>query len=525
MAYALYRNYRPKKFSELIGQDDIVRTLRNQVASGRVGQAYLFTGIRGTGKTTLARILAKAVNCLQIRDGEPCGECEICRGIDNGTILDITEIDAASNNGVDNIRELRDETAYVPNEANYRVYIIDEVHMLSPQAFNALLKTLEEPPEHVKFILATTEIHRVPATILSRCQRFDLKRISIKDISGYLLKVAGQINVELEEEAAVIIAQHADGAMRDALSILDTCVSMEDRVDIGTVRRLFGSSESEYLFRISAAAADGDAGELLKEIDILYMDSLNPASITAELLRHYRNILVTLTGNLSLLDNLAPEYVEQYSKTAVRYTQARVIEILKRLKELAGLLPSAVDKRLQLEICMIELCADPGIKSGRQKETAASMTAEPAVAEPAGKESAGVPEPSADSGNRTKKEPEAIAQRKVSASDRLFEEWPRVKEELASLYPAINAFLSNSVAYISDTHILIDCDDFAKKNIRDNKSYAECIKNAILKTTGINLPIGPYIPAVPEKQTEKKENNLELLSQRAKELGIPVEII
>ena len=226
MYRALYRKWRPQRFEDVVAQRGIVTALRNQVASGRVGHAYLFTGVRGTGKTTCAKIFAKAVNCLHPKDGDPCGECEICKGIDNGSILDVVEMDAASNNGVDDIRDLRDETAYTPSACHYKVYIIDEVHMLSTAAFNALLKTLEEPPAHVIFILATTEIQKVPATILSRCQRYDFTRIGPEDIAQRVEYIAGQEGLELTTDGAELISRLADGAMRDALSILDTCAGL-----------------------------------------------------------------------------------------------------------------------------------------------------------------------------------------------------------------------------------------------------------------------------------------------------------
>ena len=231
MYRALYRKWRPQRFEDVVGQRAIVTALKNQITAGRVGHAYLFTGVRGTGKTTCAKIFAKAVNCLHPEGGDPCGECEICKGIDNGSLLDVVEMDAASNNGVDDIRDLRDETAYTPSACQYKVYIIDEVHMLSTAAFNALLKTLEEPPAHVIFILATTEIQKVPATILSRCQRYDFTRIGPEDIARRVEYIAGEEKLELTSDGAELIARLADGALRDALSILDTCagVTAKDR--------------------------------------------------------------------------------------------------------------------------------------------------------------------------------------------------------------------------------------------------------------------------------------------------------
>ena len=252
MYRALYRKWRPQRFEDVVGQRAIVTALKNQITAGRVGHAYLFTGVRGTGKTTCAKIFAKAVNCLHPEGGDPCGKCEICKGIDNGSLLDVVEMDAASNNGVDDIRDLRDETAYTPSACQYKVYIIDEVHMLSTAAFNALLKTLEEPPAHVIFILATTETPKVPATILSRCQRYDFTRIGPEDIARRVEYIAGEEKLELTSDGAELIARLADGALRDALSILDTCAGVTAKIGADVVRRMAGVTDRSYLFPVSA---------------------------------------------------------------------------------------------------------------------------------------------------------------------------------------------------------------------------------------------------------------------------------
>ena len=266
MYRALYRKWRPQRFEDVVGQRAIVTALKNQITAGRVGHAYLFTGVRGTGKTTCAKIFAKAVNCLHPVNGDPCGECEICKGIDNGSLLDVVEMDAASNNGVDDIRDLRDETAYTPSACQYKVYIIDEVHMLSTAAFNALLKTLEEPPAHVIFILATTEIQKVPATILSRCQRYDFTRIGPEDIARRVEYIAGEEKLELTSDGAELIARLADGALRDALSILDTCAGVTAKIDADVVRRMAGVTDRSYLFQISDALEAQDAAAALAQL-------------------------------------------------------------------------------------------------------------------------------------------------------------------------------------------------------------------------------------------------------------------
>lgn len=249
---ALYRKFRPITFSEIVGQEHITRTLRNQIIAGRVGHAYLFNGGRGTGKTSAAKILARAINCLNPKDGEPCNECEICKGAINGSLTDIVEMDAASNNSVEDIRSIREEVNFLPTKAKYRVYIIDEVHMLSTGAFNALLKTLEEPPEHVKFILATTEPQKLPATILSRCQRFDFKKISNENIIKRLNIVCEKSNIEITKEALNIIAVLSEGAMRDALSILERCIQDgENKIDEDKIKDLVGIPKITYIHQLT----------------------------------------------------------------------------------------------------------------------------------------------------------------------------------------------------------------------------------------------------------------------------------
>ena len=290
MYQALYRKYRPKNFDEVVGQEHITSVLKQEIASGRIGHAYLFTGTRGTGKTSCSKIIAKAVNCPHQQDGNPCGVCDICRGIDDGSILDVTEIDAASNNGVDNIRQLREEANFTPAVTNYRVYIIDETHMLSTGAFNALLKIMEEPPEHVIFILATTEVQKVPVTILSRCQRYDFARITADDIAGRLRYVAEQEKIDLDPNAAQLIGRLADGAMRDALSILDTCAGVDNKVDEALVRRMAGVTDRGYLFEISDAIAARDSVAALEKISALRQQSVDMRRLCMELAGHYRNL-------------------------------------------------------------------------------------------------------------------------------------------------------------------------------------------------------------------------------------------
>lgn len=259
MYQVLYRKWRPQTFEDVSGQPQVTVTIKNELKNGRVNHAYLFTGSRGTGKTTCAKILAKAVNCLDPVDGNPCGKCENCIGIDNGNILDVVEMDAASNRKIDDIRSIIDEAQFTPAKAKYRVYIIDEVHMLTNEAFNALLKTLEEPPKHVVFILATTEVHKLPATILSRCQRFDFHRIAPEDISSRLTYVAQQENVEITNEATMLISAIADGALRDALSLMDRCIGISNQIDAKIVRDAAGLAQKDYLFDLARCCINNPA--------------------------------------------------------------------------------------------------------------------------------------------------------------------------------------------------------------------------------------------------------------------------
>ena len=358
MYRALYRKWRPQRFEDVVGQRAIVAALKNQVAAGRVGHAYLFTGVRGTGKTTCAKIFAKAVNCLDPQNGDPCGQCAVCRGIDDGSILDVVEMDAASNNGVDDIRDLRDETAYTPSTCRYKVYIIDEVHMLSTAAFNALLKTLEEPPAHVIFILATTEIQKVPATIRSRCQRYDFTRISPEDIAGRVSQVAGAEGLALTEGAAGLIARLADGALRDALSILDTCAGVTGQIDEDVVRRMAGVTDRSYLFRMSDALAARDAASALAELAALRQQSVDVKRLTEELIAHYRSLmLAALPGGRELLSGVSPEEEDLYLAKGPALGQREAVRAIRALGGALEHMARGSDQRIELELALFNLTA------------------------------------------------------------------------------------------------------------------------------------------------------------------------
>ena len=383
MYRALYRKWRPQRFEDVVGQRAIVTALKNQITANRVGHAYLFTGVRGTGKTTCAKIFAKAVNCLHPVNGDPCGECEICKGIDNGSILDVVEMDAASNNGVDDIRDLRDETAYTPSACKYKVYIIDEVHMLSTAAFNALLKTLEEPPAHVIFILATTEIQKVPATILSRCQRYDFTRIGPEDIARRVEYIAGEEKLELSPDGAELIARLADGALRDALSILDTCAGVTAKIDADVVRRMAGVTDRSYLFRISDALEAQDGATALAQLAQLRQQSVDVKRLTEELIAHYRALmLAALPGGQSLLSGVSPEEEALYLEKGPQLGQREAIRAIRALGSALEHMTRGSDQRIELELALFGLSEPPQQPQAVPVPAAPRAAAQPAAPQP-----------------------------------------------------------------------------------------------------------------------------------------------
>ena len=357
MYQALYRKWRPKTFSEVVGQAHITSTLQRQVAEGRVGHAYLFTGTRGTGKTTCARILAKAVNCEHPVDGAPCGVCDACRGIDNGTLLDVTELDAASNNGVDQVRALREEAVYTPSVLKKRVYIIDEVHMLSIAAFNALLKILEEPPEHLLFILATTELHKVPATILSRCQRFSFKRLLPRDIQQQLLYIAGEEQIDLSSDGAELLARMANGAMRDALSLLDQCRAVEGVIDSRAVLEVLGLAGAAQTVQLMRCVLEQRTGDALALFDQLYRGGKDVTALLSELSDLARDMTVMKAapeGGSALLTGLYDR--KTLAELSGQLPMRRFLYLTDTLKQCCAALPDSIRPRTDAELCLLKLC-------------------------------------------------------------------------------------------------------------------------------------------------------------------------
>ena len=530
MYHALYRKWRPQKFADVVGQEPIVTALQNQIASGRIGHAYLFTGTRGTGKTTCAKIFAKAINCLDHSSPDPCGECEVCRGIDEGTVLDISEIDAASNNSVDDIRDLRDETAFLPTVCQYKVYIIDEVHMLSTSAFNALLKTMEEPPPHVIFILATTEVQKVPATILSRCQRYDFARITADKIAGRLLYVASQESFTLTEGAAALIGRLADGAMRDALSILDTCAGVSTQVDEALVRRMAGVTDRAYLFEISDAIAKGDAVAALQKVAELRQQSVDMRRLCAELAGHYRNLMLcSLPQGTALLTGISPEEEAAYSARAST-PQADAVRGIEAFGEALEKMGRGADQRIELELAIFSL-TQPAVQVVQQAAPAAqgqpapfasgpapfaAQPVQPAVPSPAapavppagqpGQPPVAQPEEDPVPWQAAPANPQAFAPEPspppaapaapaVPPADRTlrpFAPWPQVLEALSGRDPAMSSFLRGSGAFYDGRRVLIDCNETFRDYMRQNKETNRLLKQVILEVSGIRCGIGPY---------------------------------
>ena len=351
---AMYRRFRPKTFSEVVGQEHITTTLKNQIKSGRVGHAYLLNGVRGTGKTSTAKILARAINCLNLQDGEPCNECENCKGILNGTITDVLEMDAASNNSVEDIRTIREEINFLPTTAKYRVYIIDEVHMLSTGAFNALLKTLEEPPAHAKFILATTEPQKLPATILSRCQRFDFKKIDNENVKKRLKTICNEMNLKVDEDALNIIAVLSEGALRDALSILERCAQENENIDANIVKELVGIPKLTYIQKITKAIIEKDIDTSLKTIEEVLNEGKDLVNFTWEIIKYIKDVLVyKVTQKLEIYSQEEIEEIKEISKNS---SKELLINLIYKLSELENSLKFSSQKTILFQTGIIKMC-------------------------------------------------------------------------------------------------------------------------------------------------------------------------
>lgn len=561
MYQVLYRKWRPQVFADVVGQPQVTKTLQNELTAGRVAHAYLFTGCRGTGKTTCAKILAKAVNCLHPKNGDPCGECEICRGVQNGSIMDIVEIDAASNNGVDSIRMLREEANFTPAAAKYRVYIIDEVHMLSTGAFNALLKTLEEPPDHVIFILATTEVHKLPATILSRCQRFDFRRIPPEDIAARLTYIAGEEGASLDGEAALLLARLADGAMRDALSLLDQCLGRSKEVTVEVVNEAAGLVSREHLFQLADAIYRKDSTAALAVIDEMHRGGKDMARLCEELSSHLRFLMLmkTMRDARSMVAVTSSEY-ERLEKQALAIPLSVILHGMDTLQEALERMYRGADRRTELEMALLRLCC-PELDDSRaalvrriealEKRAPAAMppvqaqtfpTQEPLKSEPPVPESipptapkepvqsetarsveqpAAVTAPPLPAQVEPKPVPPAAAKTAAELAENAtpLAEWPEIVQELKQYSHTIAAAFRGTAAYVSGNYVLIDAaNDLAFRLLRES-SQRDSMRRAIQQVTGKMYKLGPYCPA--EKQEQEKDP-LQIMAERAQEQGIEV---
>lgn len=541
MYLALYRKYRPRSFDDVIGQPHITTTLRNQVAAGRTAHAYLFTGPRGTGKTTCSRILAMAVNCLSPRDGNPCLECELCRGLEQGSILDVVEIDAASNNGVDSIRQLRDEAGYTPAQCRYRVYIIDEIHMLSPGAFNALLKIMEEPPPHVKFILATTEAHKVPATILSRCQRFDFRRIRPEQIRERLLSIAGQEPFTLEEQAAGLIAQLADGGMRDACSLLDQCAAYSQEITPETVAQAAGVVDRSYLYELTGCVIRQEAGEAVALLDQLYAMSKDMQGLLEELIDHFRNLMLvrTLKRPEELVAAL-PEELERLRECAENLPLASILRSISLMQDCLDRMSRSFDKRLTLELCMVKLCtpsmdaAPEGLlpRLERLERALAQGTFSPAAAPaapaavppptlaPASRPAPAVPVVSAPPPGIQEPAPAAPAAAPAVPAESGFvplDFWQEILQELAQTVPPLYGVLQGSRAFTGDGVLYIDS-PLAITAVLKQDNHAARLAAAVEARTGQRYKIRVKSAAPKAPKADKLSGFLD----KARQAGVEV---
>lgn len=572
MYQVLYRKYRPKVFSDVYGQEHVTRTLLNEIKENRVSHAYLFTGSRGTGKTTCAKILAKAVNCENSQDGEPCGECEVCRGIDSGSLFDVVEIDAASNNSVNDIRDLREEVNYTPTRCKYRVYIIDEVHMLSPGAFNALLKTLEEPPAHVIFILATTEVHKLPATILSRCQRFDFKRIKPEIMSLRLKEVADKEGIGIDDDAAMLISRIADGGLRDGLSILDQCAGKSKKVTASVVSDAAGLAGREALYDLSDAVFLKNSAKALDTIASLYNGSYDMERLCSEMISHFRNFLIvkTVKNNRELIVCTDDEF-DIIKDNASKFTLESIIYSLDLMQNTLAVIKSGANARIEMEMTFVKLC-NPLLESSNDSLLERISALELAVktgnisvknvnspsseikfeTEKDFQDASSISEKNAekleekslnnesfennfdDKDSKTEKENTVSDSQKsvdVQTEERkdnsfvqqnrtaeysdvqvVFPHWDELLDAVFKTDKALYSLLANSKGYIQSEFFLIDSPNESFSKFIKTENHLRNLRQAIFNITGQSYKVGFFKKSEPEKQ---KKDPLDSLIKKA----------
>ena len=581
MYQALYRKWRPKVFSDVIGQEHITETLKKQVAEGRTSHAYLFTGTRGTGKTTCAKILAKAVNCEHPVNGDPCCQCPSCLGLESGSFLDVLELDAASNNGVDQVRALRDEAIYAPANVKKRVYIVDEVHMLSTAAFNALLKILEEPPAHLMFILATTELHKVPATILSRCQRYSFKRILPKDIAQRLTYVAGQEHIDLTADGAELLSRLADGALRDGLSLLDQCAAAGGTVDSRAVLEVLGLAGNLQTAQLMRHILDRNVQAALLLLNELYAGGKDVGAVLGELSTLTRDLLLRKTapeGGAALLSGgFDSATLDQLGKDV---PSNRFLYLASTLQKAAADLYYSADRRTDAELCLLRLCdeslcgdltalenritrledaaARGAVISAAVNQSVSAAKAigaapvsqapakpaskpvepppaeapppwdEPAPAAPPQREAPPAPaqevsaaQPQPEPKPEYTADPALNKPRKVAA-ERInpFPQWAEVIKLLQEQDPMLYTYLKKSKGYFDGTRVLIDGGKTFRDFIRANKESQKLIKKLIAQVSGVAVPIGPYESKTVNRASANAEESLRKLEQLGLEVSI-----
>lgn len=575
MYRVLYRKWRPQTFDDVSGQEHITTTLKNELIAGRLNHAYLFTGSRGTGKTTCAKILAKAVNCLDVHNGNPCGKCEVCRGIDDGSILDVVEMDAASNRNIDDIRQIIDEVQFKPAKCKYRVYIIDEVHMLTTQAFNALLKTLEEPPEHVIFILATTEVHKLPQTILSRCQKFEFHRIPPRAIADRLLFVAQQEEVALSDSAAMLIASVADGALRDGLSLLDRCIAISSDIDEEVVRNAAGLARKTYLYELAACAINKNTAKSLEIIDRLYGESKDMARLCDELIAHFRALmLIKSVRNPRDILVMSDDEFEEAQTQSDYLSLADIVYYMDVLSRAYQRMGKGTGDRTELEMAMVKLSSSeldgtteamtqrisalekavkkgitvnyaPSSESVEEKSYVSEYKTEPMkeinaeepettfadepksapkqnIAEPVGiqeteKPKAPVAKPAPVPVSKPSRTPANLDE--IYKNAKPFPEWVDVVSNMKPISRTIAAAFSGSTAYVSDSYLLIDTTNEMAFELLKSSTNREGIRKIILESTGRVYKLGPY-KRVEEKK--KETDPLDVLKNGLEGTGITI---
>lgn len=516
---ALYRKYRPQTFSQMCGQDHITKILQSQIESSSPSHAYLFTGSRGTGKTSSAKILAKAVNCLSPQNGDPCCECEVCRNIAKGTVMEVVEIDAASNNSVASVRELCENVSYPPASCKYKVYIIDEVHMLTKDAFNALLKTLEEPPAHVIFILATTEVHEVPATILSRCQRFDFNRAPADVIAGRVKYVCECEKIEIDDDAAMLIAKLSDGGFRDALSLLDLCSASGSKITTDTVAKSAGLTGRDALYTIGKAINENDIATLLKVVADLYEKSCDMMRLCVDLTEYYRNIMVAkAVPDPSDLINESPDEIERIKSVASGTKFDTAAKCTDLLGECIRLMKQGKNKRVSLETTLIKMC---------MPEVPATVTSSVSNEEIKLLQSrldklekmveSGVTVKKAETPTQRKPAPVKPTPNEKIDYDKAvpLNSWPDIIEKIKEKSMMLATVLKDSAAYTLDELLLIDVQnpDFAQM-VNSEQRHRDAIRSCTKSVTGQSYRLAPYRRKKPQASdtTEKldtfiNENN------------------